>query len=37
MGQIVLICLTFKPTGPPPHEKLYDCVLYFTFFLSWKQ
>lgn len=36
MGQIVLTCLTFKPTRLPPHEKLYGYVLYFAFFLSLK-
>lgn len=37
MGQIVLTCRTSKPTGPPPHEKPYRCVLYFASFLAWKQ
>lgn len=37
MGQTVLTCLTFKPPGPPPHEKLYGCGLYFASFLPGKQ
>lgn len=37
MGQTVLTCLTFKPPGPPPHEKLYGCGLYFAWFLPGKQ
>lgn len=37
MGQTVLTCLTFKPPGPPPHEKLYGCGLYFALSLPGKQ
>lgn len=37
MGQTVLTWLAFKPPGPPPHEKLYGCGLYFALFLPGKQ